>query len=210
MKFCSECGSRVARQWVADEGRERHVCTTCRIVHYENPRIIVSCSVCWDGKVLLCRRSQEPARGKWNVPSGYLECGETLEQGAARETLEETGVRIDPAALELHGVINMVDINQVAVGFRVEVFDKPILRPGPECLEAAFFAEEEFPQDELAWRLHVGKWVPGWFNEIRSRDYSILLGTLGSGRGGDFKSRLYRIKTGLPDGAVGNRPVKPT
>jgi 8-oxo-dGTP diphosphatase len=78
------------------------------------------------------------------VPAGFLECGEPLEEGAGRETLEETGVLVDPAALELYGVINIVDMNQVAVGFPVEVTDKPILRPGPECLQAAFFSESEF------------------------------------------------------------------
>lgn len=197
MNFCSECGSKVARRWVADEQRERYVCAACDAIHYENPRIIVSCSVCWDGKVLLCRRSQEPARGKWNVPTGFLEFGETLEEGAARETLEETGVVVDPAVLDLHGVINMVEIGQVAVGFRVEVIEKPTLSPGPECLDVGFFSEEEFPPDELAWRTNVGSWVPGWFNEIRSRDFSILLGTLRSSQRADLKSRLYKIKSVL-------------
>jgi len=141
----------------------------------------------------MCRRSQEPALGKWTVPSGYLECGETLEEGAARETFEETGVMVDPERLELHGVINMVEIHQVAVGFRVELAAEPVLRPGPECLEVAFFAEEDMPGDELAWRMYMGNSPQRWFNEIRSGDYSIRLGTLAPHH--DFKSREYRIKS---------------
>src|SRR5271155_1410266 len=127
MNYCSKCGSPVAHRRTAQEPCERYVCSACGTTHYENPRIIVCCTVSWNGKGLMCRRSQEPALGKWTVPSGYLECGETLEEGAARETFEETGVMVDPERLELHGVINMVEIHQVAVGFRVELAAEPVL-----------------------------------------------------------------------------------
>lgn len=143
----------------------------------------------------MCRRSQEPERGKWNVPAGFLECGETLEEGAARETFEETGVVVDPAALELHGVINMVEIAQVAVGFRIEVFTKPNLEPGPECLEVAFFAEEDISPIEHAWRVYMGNAPARWFNEIRTRDYAIHLSTLTSNTRPNFRSREYKIKS---------------
>jgi ADP-ribose pyrophosphatase YjhB (NUDIX family) len=144
--------------------------------------------------VLMCRRAQDPARGKWTVPSGFLECGETLEEGAARETFEEAGVIVDPAHLELQAVVNMVAIGQVAVGFRIEVTSLPTLHPGPECLEAAFFAEEQLPPDELAWRVYMGNSTERWFSEIRSRDYSIRLGALGSNQSVEFKSREYKIE----------------
>ena len=143
----------------------------------------------------MCRRAQDPERGKWNVPTGFLECGETLEEGAARETFEEVGVIVDPAALDLHGVINMVEIAQVAVGFRIEVSTKPIFRLGPECLEAAFFAEDDMPPDELAWRFNLGNATRRWFNEIRTRDYAIRLSTLASSVRRDFSSREYKIKS---------------
>jgi len=61
----------------------------------------------------MCRRSQEPAIGQWVLPSGFLECGETLEQGAARETFEETGVSLDPNQLDLASIINITAIDQV-------------------------------------------------------------------------------------------------
>lgn len=143
----------------------------------------------------MCRRSQEPGLGKWTVPSGYLECGETLEQGAARETYEETGVRVDPASLELHGVINMVEIHQVAIGFRVQLPTEPSVRPGPECLDAAFLAEEDVPADQIAWRMYMGDSPQRYFNEIRSGDFAIRLATLGSAQDPEFKSREYAIKS---------------
>ncbi len=155
----------------------------------------MACSVSWAGKVLLCRRAQEPAKGKWNVPTGFLECGEALEEGAARETLEETGVVVDPLALELHGVLNMLELNQVHVGFRVEILEKPVLRPGPESLEAAFFSEDEMPPEELAWQNCLGTAAPRWFHENRSHNYSISLSTLSPSRSLDFRSREYLIKS---------------
>src|ERR1700692_4622421 len=106
MKYCSECGAAVARQWIHQDGRERYVCLSCDRVHCQNPRVIVSCVVAVGQRILMCRRSQEPARGQWVLPSGFLECGETLEQGAARETFEETGVSLDPNQLDLASIIN--------------------------------------------------------------------------------------------------------
>src|SRR5579862_3583106 len=86
MKYCNECGAAVARRWIDHDERERYVCLSCGTVHYENPRVIVSCMVCVADKLLMCRRAQEPGRGQWAPPAGFLECRETLQQGAARET----------------------------------------------------------------------------------------------------------------------------
>src|ERR1700691_1515353 len=98
MKFCSECGSPVRRQWIEKDGRDRNVCTSCGTTHYDNPRVIVCGIISWQDRLLMCRRAQDPARGQWTVPLGFLERGETLEEGVARETFEETGIIINPAA----------------------------------------------------------------------------------------------------------------
>ena len=165
------------------------------MTHYENPRIIVCCTVSWNGKALLCRRAEEPEVGKWSVPTGFLECGESLEEGAARETLEETGVVLDPGQLELHGVVNVVEINQVYVGFRINLDTKPVLSPGPECLEVAFLGEEEIQSEQLAWYALMDSAMKRWFDELRVRDYTIRLGTLRSSRRQDRKFREYKIES---------------
>jgi ADP-ribose pyrophosphatase YjhB (NUDIX family) len=193
MKYCSECGAAVKLQIVTSERRQRYVCSACGTTHYENPRIIVCCSVCCDGKVLLCRRAQEPGLGKWAVPSGFLECGETLEEGAARETFEETGVIVDPLRLELQAVINMVEIEQVAVAFRIDLASIPVVSPGPECLEAAFLAEQDIPPDGFAWQGYLGNAMRRWFKDMRSGEHAIYLSTLGSEQRPEFKFREYKI-----------------
>lgn len=192
-QFCSECGQSLSLQWVADEGRERLVCTACGTIHYENPRVIVSTIVHCRASVLMCRRAREPARGEWSLPSGFLECGETLEEGAARETFEESGVLINPSDLELYAVMNMPDINQIAVSFRIEVRVEPALMAGPECLEVAFLSEQDTLTRRVAWRDSMGDSGNKFFSELRTRKFSILLATLRSGNEQSFRSRGYPI-----------------
>jgi ADP-ribose pyrophosphatase len=146
----------------------------------------------------MCCRAQHPAQGQWTPPSGYLECGETLEAAAAREAFEETGIVIDPAKLELHAVINMTAIDQVAVAFRVEFSTIPTVTPGPECTAVEFLSEQELSQKPLAWRESIGDAPRRLFGEIRSGNFSIQLISIGSERGAGFKSRLYQLVASVP------------
>jgi ADP-ribose pyrophosphatase YjhB (NUDIX family) len=183
----------MSSRWVARDARDRNVCTSCGTIHYQNPRIIVCCIVHWCDRILLCRRAEEPARGMWAVPAGFLECGETLEEGAARETFEETGVVVDPGALNLGWIINMTAIHQVAIAFRVSVTDLPEVHPGPECLEVAFVSADELADKALAWRASLGDGPQRFYQELQSGDFTIQLQTLGSEQGFGFKSRGYKV-----------------
>ena len=71
------------------DSRERQVCDHCSWVDYVNPRIVVGAVCTWEDRILLCRRSIEPRRGFWTLPAGFLEEGETVEEGVAREAREE-------------------------------------------------------------------------------------------------------------------------
>lgn len=129
------------------------------------------------------------------MPSGFLECGETLEEGATRETFEESGMVIKPSELELYAVMNMPDINQIVVSFRIEVPAQPALVPGPECLEAAFLSEQDTWTRPIAWRDSMGDSGNAFFNELRTRKFSILLATIRSQREQSFHSRGYPISS---------------
>jgi ADP-ribose pyrophosphatase YjhB (NUDIX family) len=143
----------------------------------------------------MCRRAQEPARGQWAIPAGFLEVGETLEEGAVRETFEETGVVVNPDLADLCLVVNMTAIEQVAIVFRAEFKTRPAARPGPECLEVAFMSEEEIPPELFAWSKSMGIGPREFFSELRSRDFSIHLANIGSSLGVGFKLRQYKIKS---------------
>jgi ADP-ribose pyrophosphatase YjhB (NUDIX family) len=199
MKYCSECGSVLTFRRVLAEQRERYICDSCGRTHYQNPRVIVGCIVYCGDQILLCRRGEAPAKGQWAIPAGYLECGETLEAGAAREIWEETGVTVDPEKLELCLVVNMTDIEQVAIAFRIEFKDKPIARAGPECLDVAFMSESEIPPGQFAWQESMGEGARLFFEELRSRKFSIHLASIDSSPGGGFKLRRFEIVSATDD-----------
>src|SRR5690606_20618320 len=90
MRFCSVCGAdRLERKVPAGDTMPRFVCAGCGEIHYQNPKVVVGCLPVWEHRVLLCRRAIEPRLGLWTLPAGFLENGETVVAGAARETLEE-------------------------------------------------------------------------------------------------------------------------
>lgn len=149
MKYCGECGGRLEKVWIADDARERLVCTACKAIHYVNPRILVSTVVMYMDRVLLSRRAQPPSVGKWNLPSGFMEQLETLENAAARETLEETGVELRPEQLTLYTVTSLSKISEVYVCFRA-VVDSDFCSAGGESLDVGFFSETKIPWDDLA------------------------------------------------------------
>ena len=93
MKFCNQCGAAVEFTVPEGDDRARHVCPACGTIHYQNPKIVVGCIPAWEDRILLCRRAIEPRYGFWTLPAGFMENGETSQQGAARETLEEARAR---------------------------------------------------------------------------------------------------------------------
>jgi ADP-ribose pyrophosphatase YjhB (NUDIX family) len=191
VRYCSSCGGRVSEQLI--EGFRRFVCEHCAETHFANPRIIVACAVCWKDKVLMGRRALEPALGEWAIPTGYLEMGETLEEGAAREAHEETGIVLAPEKLELCSVINMTSIRQVAIIFRIVLDSLPVLKPGSEYLEVAFLANHEVPHSQFAWRQTMGDGPERFYRELVSQQFTIQLITLGTNDGTGFRSREYAI-----------------
>jgi ADP-ribose pyrophosphatase YjhB (NUDIX family) len=132
------------------DNRERMVCADCGHIAYENPKVVVGSVVVSDGRVLLCRRAIEPRRGFWTLPAGYMELGETLEEGAAREAMEEAlaDIRLDG----ILGVFSIARIGQVQVIFRARFADAgpPGFAAGPESLEVGLFEWEQIPWDEIA------------------------------------------------------------
>lgn len=150
MNFCSQCGAGGLEFRVPEgDALPRYVCPACGTIHYQNPKVVVGALPVWEGQVLLCRRAIEPRRNLWTLPAGFLENGETLAEGAQRETLEEARARVDLD--ELFTVISLPRINQVYVMFRARLRDLDF-GPGSESLEVALFDEPSIPWEELAFR----------------------------------------------------------
>jgi len=132
------------------DNRERMICVDCGHVAYDNPKVVVGSVVVAGDAVLMCRRAIEPRRGFWTLPAGYLEHGETLEEGAAREAWEEAQAEI---ALDgILGVFSISRIGQVQVIFRgrFALPGMPRFAAGPESLEVALFSWADIPRDDIA------------------------------------------------------------
>lgn len=149
MKFCSACGNQVIQRVPEGDTRLRYVCDHCQTIHYQNPNIVAGVLPTWGSQVLLCRRAIEPRRGYWTLPAGFMENGETVEQAARRETIEEACARVGAASL--YQLFDLPHINQVHVFFRAELADLDFA-VGVESLEVRLFDESEIPWDELAFR----------------------------------------------------------
>jgi len=150
IKYCRECGSSVVLR-VPDDGdtRERAVCPACGTIHYENPLNVVGTVPWLDDKVLLCKRNIEPRWGKWTLPAGFMELGETTVQGAARETDEEAGAQIEMG--NLLTVISVPRVGQVHLYYLARLLSDRF-DPGHETIEARLFTEGEIPWEEIAFR----------------------------------------------------------
>jgi ADP-ribose pyrophosphatase YjhB (NUDIX family) len=153
MNYCPSCGGKVSRKIPKDDNRERAICDDCETIHYQNPLIVVGCVAESDGKILLCKRSIEPRYGYWTVPAGFMELGETLAGGAARETLEEACATIEIG--HQFASVDVVDAGQVHIFFTGKVIGG--YGVGQESLETALFSEDEIPWDDLAF--HSGRFA---------------------------------------------------
>ncbi len=146
-KYCTTCAGPLTIRIPDGDNRERSVCGQCGEIHYQNPKIVTGCIPVWAGRVLLCRRAIEPRHGYWTVPAGFMENGESAQQGAARETMEEANARV--RIEQLYATFNLPYINQVYMLFRGQLLNTDF-SPGEESLETRLFEESEIPWDELA------------------------------------------------------------
>lgn len=175
IKHCRECGAAVSYQQPDDDNRERAICQSCKTIHYENPINVVGTVPVWGEQVLLCKRAIEPRYGFWTLPAGFMELGETVADGAIRETVEEAGARIE--LQDLFTMMSVVRVGQVHLFYRARMTDTT-LDPGPETLEARLFHEHEVPWDQIAFRT-VRETLQHYFACRRSGEYPLHCSSIG-------------------------------
>jgi ADP-ribose pyrophosphatase YjhB (NUDIX family) len=170
IQHCKQCGTAVTYR-VPDDGdtKVRAVCPACGTIHYENPLNVVGTVPHWGDQVLLCKRNIEPRFGKWTLPAGFMELGETTAEGAARETDEEAGAQFEMEGL--FTLLNVVRVGQVHIFYRARLTSDQF-NPGFETIEARLFTEDEIPWDEIAFRT-VKETLERYFADRRTGQYGI-------------------------------------
>jgi ADP-ribose pyrophosphatase YjhB (NUDIX family) len=148
LNYCSRCGGALTFGPTEGEDRERHRCEACGYIAYANPRLVVTTFPVTDaGEVVLLRRGIEPGFGSWAQPGGFLEIDETVREGAVRETLEETGLVVEPT--DIVGLYSRPQAAIVVVAFEARIVGGAY-RLCREALEIAAFPVEAIPWPAIA------------------------------------------------------------
>lgn len=171
MNYCSQCGHKTTFHIPSGDSRERHVCSNCGFIHYINPRIIAGTVPVYEGRILLCRRAIEPRKHFWTLPAGFMECGETVEEAAARETWEEAEARVHLKGL--YTIFNLPHISQVYMFFLSDVIDGQY-GVGEESLETELFDEKDIPWQELAFPT-IHRTLKLYFDDRQKNTYPVRM-----------------------------------
>jgi ADP-ribose pyrophosphatase YjhB (NUDIX family) len=150
LNFCSRCGDALRFGTIEGEDRDRLACPSCGHVAYVNPRLVVTTiPINADGEIVLLRRGIEPGMGWWAQPGGFLEVDETVTEAAIRETLEETGLVVQPG--EIVGLYSRLEAAVVVIAFEAQVVSGAY-RLNPEALEIQAFRPEAIPWHGIAFK----------------------------------------------------------
>lgn len=146
--YCPRCGAAVNHE--ERYGKVRPVCPQCGWIHFVDPKVAAAVLIQKDGRVLLVRRNNEPFRGLWTLPAGFINGGEDPAEAAARECFEETGliVRVTSVLDIISGKEHPRGADFIIV-YLAEVLDGE-LKPDDDVDAVEWFGRGELPQ--LAFR----------------------------------------------------------
>ncbi|MBL4728280.1 MAG: NUDIX hydrolase [Gammaproteobacteria bacterium] len=173
MKFCHQCAGSLILRIPDGDDKPRHCCTECDTIFYLNPKNVVGTLPFFENKVLLCKRAIQPRIGKWTLPAGYMENGESSLDGAIRETREEAGASVIVKSDSLYTLFNLPKINQVYMFFRTELANLDFAA-GIESQEVALFSEAEIPWQEIAFPV-VKSTLEHYFDDLRRNQYPVRM-----------------------------------
>jgi ADP-ribose pyrophosphatase YjhB (NUDIX family) len=164
VRFCSRCGDALSFGPIDGEERERLSCSKCGFIFYVNPRLVVTTLPITDrGEVMLIRRGIAPGYDRWAQPGGFLEIDETVRDAAVRETLEETGLIVEPG--EIVGLYSRLQAAVVVVAFEARIVGgAPVLTR--ESLETRPFAPDAIPWPEIAFETSI-RALRDWVARVR-------------------------------------------
>lgn len=146
--FCPYCGVPVEARFLFGETRPQ--CPDCGWIYFEDPKVAAGVLVEQGGRVLLVQRNNEPARGLWSFPAGFINAHEDPQDAARRECLEETGLEV-----RLTGLLHLISGREHPKGADIVlVYGAQVaggaLVAGDDADQAVFFARDALP--ELAFR----------------------------------------------------------
>ena len=148
MKYCSNCGSdKLEFKIPKDDNMKRYCCKECTTIFYTNPNVVVGALCLRNESILMAKRNINPRKGLWTLPAGFMENAETLQEGAIRETFEETGSKAE--IVMPYTMFSLPHINQVHMFYLADLLDENF-GPTVESSEVKLFQIDEILWDEIA------------------------------------------------------------
>lgn len=174
MNYCTNCANLLVRRVPSGDDRTRHVCDACGTIHYQNPKMVVGTIPRYGDEILLCRRAIEPRYGFWTLLAGFLETGESLAEGARRETLEEAGSQVDN--LIPFAVFNITFVSQIYFMFLSNMVSSKF-SAGHESLEVQLFRESEIPWSDIAFTV-IRETLDLYYRDLRTGRFEFHMGDI--------------------------------
>ncbi|MCH5327946.1 MAG: NUDIX domain-containing protein [Coprobacter sp.] len=149
-RFCPRCGSGA----FAENDSQSKRCESCGFVYYFNPKGAVAGIVTDDnGRILVCRRAKEPAKGSLDLPGGFMNPAETAEEALVREIREETGLTVTESQY-LFSLPNVypysgLDVHTIDLFFVCRVAPDGNLNPQDDVAECRFMPRDEISPDDF-------------------------------------------------------------
>ena len=148
MKYCSNCGSdKLEFKIPKDDNMKRYCCKEYNTIFYTNPNVVVGALCLRNESILMAKRNINPRKGLWTLPAGFMENAETLQEGAIRETFEETGSKAE--IVMPYTMFSLPHINQVHMFYLADLLDENF-GPTVESSEVKLFQIDEILWDEIA------------------------------------------------------------
>ena len=144
LEFCSNCGEN--NKFGKQDGHNRFYCPYCYTIHYENPKPTATLICPKNNSILLVKRAKDPGKGLWGLPGGFIEKGETLEEGATRELLEETNLK--GKVKQILGTcshFNTIFGDILLIGIEILICGWSQIKAGDDATEATLFPLADLP-----------------------------------------------------------------
>jgi ADP-ribose pyrophosphatase YjhB (NUDIX family) len=143
VNFCPRCGTALIVQHRV--GQKRPVCPSCDWIFFPDPKVAAAVLLQQTGRVLLVRRANQPKRGFWTLPVGFVDASEDPARAAERECLEETGLKVQ--VTELLDVISNQEHPRganILIVYRAEIIAGDA-QPGDDVDRVGFFPLDHLP-----------------------------------------------------------------
>ena len=161
-RFCPHCATPLEFITLQEDSgdKERLRCGACGWTHWNNPTPVLAAVIELEGRVLLARNAAWPNKQAFGLITGFMEAGETPQEGLVREVKEETNLDVD--ALSLIGVYDFQRMNQVIIAYHAVAQGEVQL--SPELVEYRL----EAPEEVRCWRAGTGFALADW---LRARGH---------------------------------------